>query len=884
MATVDVLIPSFQRAAALAITLTSLALQDFTDFRVIISDQTDAADANPFDAPEVRAVFRLLEAKQIRVETHKHLPARGMAEHRQFLFEQATADYALFLDNDLILEPDVVGRMFAAIKEESCGFVGCAVIGLKYKNDARPHEQHIEFWTEKVEPETVLPASDKWNRYRLHNAANVLHVAANLGLTPANQRKYKIAWVGGCVLYDAAKLRAVGGFEFWRKLPSAVCGEEVLPQQRLMRRFGGCAILPSGVYHLELSTTIENRRFDAPQILRGDGDKQMPKISVLMPTFNQANFIARAIDSLRAQSFSDWELVIFDDGSTDETRRVIARFVELDARIRYYESAQNHGLGKALNECLQRAAAEIVAYLPSDDVYYSNHLQSLFDTLTENETAVLAFSGVRHHYNKTAAGKIENYSLQLVQVAHRLTKDRWLEREELVSDDSERLFFNELRAQGEFVGTNLITCEWVDHPAQLHKIVREPEGGINLFRRKFNIQHPLRFHTSVGNKIDEFARYQHFRERPDTAFDEQKGLKILLVGELAYNADRVLALEERGHKLFGLWLQNPYWYNTVGKLPFGHCEDLDFANWQNEIERVEPDVVYALLNWQAVPLCREVLRFCKGRFPFVWHYKEGPFISLEKGHWNDLTELYLQADANIYCSPEMFEWQKSVTPDVAEIPSLILDGDLPKADWFANKNRSPSLSAIDNEIHTVVPGRPIGLHPETVAELAANQIHLHFYGDFTHGQWLKWIERTKSLAGRFIHIHANVDQENWTTEFSKYDAGWLHFFKSENAGDIRRANWDDLNFPARMATLAVSGLPFLQGDNAGAIVATQTLAREKQLGLFFKDMSELAKQLNNREHLNFLRENVWRQRAEFTFDFHAEKLLDFFRKTASRNW
>ena len=97
------------------------------------------------------------------------------------------------------------------------------------------------------------------------------------------------------------------------------------------------------------------------------------------------------------------------------------------------------------------------------------------------------------------------------------------------------------------------------------------------------------------------------------------------------------------------------------------------------------------------------------------------------------------------------------------------------------------------------PGRPIGLHPETVAELGAEGVHLHFYGDFTHGQWKAWIERTRGLAPRHLHLHANVDQGRWVAEFSQYDAGWLHGFTSHNRGDIRRADWDDLNYPARMA-------------------------------------------------------------------------------------
>jgi len=109
---------------------------------------------------------------------------------------------------------------------------------------------------------------------------------------------------------------------------------------------------------------------------------------------------------------------------------------------------------------------------------------------------------------------------------------------------------------------------------------------------------------------------------------------------------------------------------------------------------------------------------------------------------------------------------------------LVLDGDLPKKDWFTGE-RSPLLSEKDGEFHTVVPGRPIGLHPYNVEELAKENIHLHFYGDFTQGQWTEWIEKTHKLAPGFLHIHPNVDQENWIAEFSQYDAGWLHFFQSE---------------------------------------------------------------------------------------------------------
>jgi hypothetical protein len=167
-----------------------------------------------------------------------------------------------------------------------------------------------------------------------------------------------------------------------------------------------------------------------------------------------------------------------------------------------------------------------------------------------------------------------------------------------------------------------------------------------------------------------------------------------------------------------------------------------------------------------------------------------------------------------------------------------------------------------------------------VGALAAQGIHLHFYGDFTHGQWLAWIGKARTLAPDHLHLHAHVGQERWVDEFSRYDAGWLHFFKSENEGDIRRANWDDLNLPARMATLAAAGLPMLQADNRRAIVATQALARGRQLGLFFSEMEELGALLRDGSSMQCLRESVWRQREYFTFDYHVERLEDLFRRVA----
>jgi len=262
---VDVLIPTYERPGALAVTLTALGCQTMTNLRVFVSGQSETQTA--IEHPEVVAAARYLEARGNVFEFVHHLPRRGMAEQRQFLLDNAQAPYALFLDDDVICEPDLVERLVQALRRERCGFIGSALIGLSFLNDVRPHEQSIELWDGPVEPELVSPESAEWERHRLHNAANMWHVQNHLGIAREDAVVYKVAWVGGCVMYDVAKLRSVGGFDFWRLLPPTHVGEDVLAEQRVMAGYGGAAIIPSGAYHQELPTTLLERDIDAPRAL-----------------------------------------------------------------------------------------------------------------------------------------------------------------------------------------------------------------------------------------------------------------------------------------------------------------------------------------------------------------------------------------------------------------------------------------------------------------------------------------------------------------------------------------------------------------------------------------------------------------------------------------
>jgi glycosyltransferase involved in cell wall biosynthesis len=106
---------------------------------------------------------------------------------------------------------------------------------------------------------------------------------------------------------------------------------------------------------------------------------QMPLISVLMPAYNSELYIAEAIESILKQSHSNFELIIFDDGSTDQTRRVIESFD--DPRIVKMLSDQNYGVVRARNEMIDAAKGSYIALMDADDIADSTRLEKQLQSI-----------------------------------------------------------------------------------------------------------------------------------------------------------------------------------------------------------------------------------------------------------------------------------------------------------------------------------------------------------------------------------------------------------------------------------------------------------------------------------------------------------------------
>lgn len=606
-------------------------------------------------------------------------------------------------------------------------------------------------------------------------------------------------------------------------------------------------------------------------------------ITVIMPTHNQATFIAGAIRSLQLQTFEKWELFIINDGSTDNTNQMVHPFLK-DDRIKYFINPQNMGLGACLNIGIERSSYLLIGYLPSDDLYFKDHLSSLFLTLKKNPEAILACSGLKYYSINTDKDSTSMFSetqganlhIQLVQVVHKKTLDRWSDRNQMVTSDLYEMFWKKIETQGECIPTRNITCEWTFHANQRHKKIMSSYGGsIHKFKAFYNVNQSIRFHDeSTGEVIDEkkdFRLPQNTKRKPS-----DPSLKILLVGELSYNAERICAFEERGHKLFGIWIDDPNHYNAIGPFTFAGVEDIPLKGWKKKINEIQPDIIYALLNFQAVPLAYEVLSE-NTEIPFIWHFKEGPFYCRRWGLWEKLIYLFNHSDGQIFINLETRDWFSQYTLRKSKDSSYILDGDLPSQHFFSEE-RSELLSDKDGEIHTLSSGRLVGLEPQHFKEMADQKIHLHFYGNRYQLAYSDWIKEAKELAPNYLHLHPNCFPENWVQEFSKYDAGWLHVFKSKNKGEIARVSWNDLNYPARMSTLASAGVPMIQRDNGGHIAATQSLIGKMDCGVFFKEFRDLGRILRNKDRMQEIRKNVWKKRDRFSFDYHVEDLLSFFRK------
>lgn len=106
-------------------------------------------------------------------------------------------------------------------------------------------------------------------------------------------------------------------------------------------------------------------------------------VSIIMPSYNTAKFIEETIDSVLAQTYTEWELIIVDDCSTDNTDEVVAKYT--DSRIRYLKNEKNSGAAVSRNRALREAKGRWIAFLDSDDLWTAEKLEKQIRFMEENK-------------------------------------------------------------------------------------------------------------------------------------------------------------------------------------------------------------------------------------------------------------------------------------------------------------------------------------------------------------------------------------------------------------------------------------------------------------------------------------------------------------------
>lgn len=124
-----------------------------------------------------------------------------------------------------------------------------------------------------------------------------------------------------------------------------------------------------------------------------------PKVSIILPTYNRSGCLERAIKSVQDQSFTDWELIIIDDASTDETPVILKKWGECDRRIRIFRNNENvfnrFGIAKSLNRGLEMSRGKYVARLDDDDYWCdSEKIKIQTEFLDKHHDYVLCGGGV----------------------------------------------------------------------------------------------------------------------------------------------------------------------------------------------------------------------------------------------------------------------------------------------------------------------------------------------------------------------------------------------------------------------------------------------------------------------------------------------------------
>lgn len=218
-----------------------------------------------------------------------------------------------------------------------------------------------------------------------------------------------------------------------------------------------------------------------------------PKITVIMSVFNGSKFLAESIQSILDQTFKEFEFIIINDGSTDNSLDIIRSFESADSRIKVI-SKLNEGLAKSLNTAISISKGEYIARMDADDISYKNRLEKQYEFMQKNKSIDLCGCSM------DIIDELGNVTSEKIQASnnHEILKKRFFQSPILhITFFGKKLFFlknNGYREEFKYAQDYDLVMRGIDAGAKIcnikHKLVQyrdyrqkiEPEKFIQQFR------------------------------------------------------------------------------------------------------------------------------------------------------------------------------------------------------------------------------------------------------------------------------------------------------------------------------------------------------------------------------------------------------------------
>ncbi len=193
-----------------------------------------------------------------------------------------------------------------------------------------------------------------------------------------------------------------------------------------------------------------------------------PFLSVIVCTYNRAQLLPRALDSLLAQSEGDWEAIVIDDGSSDETQKIVDAYADQCSSIRYFRRVLNRGVGAARNIGVRLAKGQFLTFLDSDDEIAVDHLAVRKQILENNSKIQMLHGGMRIIGDPYVVDKDDPE--KLIHLKHCKVGGTFVIRRDVfkkiggfmdVAYAEDSLFFEKAVAAG-------TQCQFVGHPSYIY--------------------------------------------------------------------------------------------------------------------------------------------------------------------------------------------------------------------------------------------------------------------------------------------------------------------------------------------------------------------------------------------------------------------------------